>query len=158
MNDIEELSCDLLIIGGGAAGCIAAVEARERAPELDVLLVEKAHIYRSGFPRSGDIVHLRAERIAAADKDAGAIVNFVRPRGYFDPPRDKMLFDGQALPGVPAPPPPKPPPLVQKFWLKRAFMRPRTSIFLDGLPATKSSISVPWPLSPNPSPGTVVKL
>lgn len=60
------------------------------------------HIYRSGFPRSSDIVHLRAERIAAADKDAGAIVNFVRPRGYFDPPRDKMLFDGQALPGVPA--------------------------------------------------------
>jgi adenylylsulfate reductase subunit A len=53
MNDIEELSCDLLIIGGGAAGCVAAVEARERAPELDVLLVEKAHIYRSGCLAAG---------------------------------------------------------------------------------------------------------
>jgi adenylylsulfate reductase subunit A len=53
MNDIEELRCDLLIIGGGAAGCVAAAEARERAPELDVLLVEKAHIYRSGCLAAG---------------------------------------------------------------------------------------------------------
>ncbi|HEX5655670.1 MAG TPA: adenylyl-sulfate reductase subunit alpha [Polyangiales bacterium] len=53
MIDVEELSCDLLIIGGGAAGCIAAVEAREKAPDLDVLLVEKAHIYRSGCLAAG---------------------------------------------------------------------------------------------------------
>lgn len=53
MIDIEELSCDLLIIGGGAAGCVAAVEAREKAPDLDVLLVEKAHIYRSGCLAAG---------------------------------------------------------------------------------------------------------
>ena len=51
-------------------------------------------------------------------------------------------------PTVPAPPPPKPPKLVQKFWLKRAFMRPLTSIFLDGLADTSNSSSVPWPLSP----------
>jgi adenylylsulfate reductase subunit A len=53
MNDIDELSCDLLIIGGGAAGCMAAIEAREQAPDLDVLLVEKAHIYRSGCLAAG---------------------------------------------------------------------------------------------------------
>lgn len=53
MIDIEELSCDLLVIGGGAAGCIAAIEAREKAPDLDVLLVEKAHIYRSGCLAAG---------------------------------------------------------------------------------------------------------
>jgi adenylylsulfate reductase subunit A len=53
MNEVEELSCDLLIIGGGAAGCVAAVEAREKAPELDVLVVEKAHIYRSGCLAAG---------------------------------------------------------------------------------------------------------
>ncbi len=53
MNDIEELRCDLLIIGGGAAGCIAAIEAREKAPDLDVLLVEKAHVYRSGCLAAG---------------------------------------------------------------------------------------------------------
>jgi len=59
------------------------------------------HIYRSPFPRSSDLIHLRAERIATADQAAGAIVTLTRPRGYFDPERDKMTFDGRALPGVP---------------------------------------------------------
>jgi adenylylsulfate reductase subunit A len=53
MSDVEHLSCDLLIVGGGAAGCVAAVEAKERAPDLDVLLVEKAHVYRSGCLAAG---------------------------------------------------------------------------------------------------------
>ncbi|MDP3206056.1 MAG: alpha/beta fold hydrolase [Hydrogenophaga sp.] len=59
------------------------------------------HIYRSPFPRSSDLIHLRAERIPAADKDARSTVTFTRPRGYFDAERDKMAFDGKALPGVP---------------------------------------------------------
>jgi triacylglycerol lipase len=63
------------------------------------------HIYRSPFPRSSAIVNLKPERIADADKDAGAIVTMTRPRGYLDPMRDKMAFDGQnpppgALPGA----------------------------------------------------------
>jgi triacylglycerol lipase len=61
------------------------------------------HQYRSGFPRSSDIVNLRAERIADADKDAGAIVSLVRPRGYLGLPRDKVVLDGiNPAPGVPA--------------------------------------------------------
>ena len=59
------------------------------------------HIYRSPFPRSSELIHLRAERIPAADKDAKSSVTFTRPRGYFDAERDKMAFDGKALPGVP---------------------------------------------------------
>jgi triacylglycerol lipase len=59
------------------------------------------HIYRSPFPRGSDLIHLRAERIAAADKDAKSTVTFTRPRGYFDAARDRMSFDGKALPGVP---------------------------------------------------------
>ncbi len=59
------------------------------------------HIYRSPFPRGSELIHLRAERIAAADKDAKSIVTFTRPRGYFDAARDTMSFDGKALPGVP---------------------------------------------------------
>ncbi len=60
------------------------------------------HIYRSFFPRSSDIVNLRPERIAEADKDAKSITIFTRPRGYFDARRDKMSFDGQSPPpGVP---------------------------------------------------------
>ena len=62
-----------------------------------------AHIYRSPFPRSSEIVNLRAERIADADKDAGAIVVMSRPRGYFGVPRDRIALDGQTPPpGVPS--------------------------------------------------------
>jgi hypothetical protein len=59
------------------------------------------HIYRSPFPRSSDLIHLRAERPAATDKDAKATITLTRPRGYFDAQRDTMSFDGKALPGVP---------------------------------------------------------
>lgn len=59
------------------------------------------HIYRSPFPRGSDLIHLRAERPAAADKDGKSIITFTRPRGYFDAERDRMAFDGKALPGVP---------------------------------------------------------
>ncbi|MFN3494591.1 MAG: alpha/beta fold hydrolase [Hydrogenophaga sp.] len=58
------------------------------------------HIYRSPFPRSSDLIHLRAERLAAADRNAGSVVNFTRPRGYFDLERDRMGLDGKPLPGV----------------------------------------------------------
>ncbi len=60
------------------------------------------HIYRSPFPRSSNILHLRAERLADADKAAQSVVTFTRPRGYFDAQRDKLDFDGQSPPpGVP---------------------------------------------------------
>ena len=60
------------------------------------------HVYRSAFPRSSSVLHLRPDRITAADKDAQAIAVFTRPRGYFDAQRDRMRFDGQAVPpGVP---------------------------------------------------------
>ena len=45
---------------------------------------------------------LRADRIAAADKDAKAVVVFLRWRGYLDPARDRMSFDGKSPPpGLP---------------------------------------------------------
>jgi pimeloyl-ACP methyl ester carboxylesterase len=54
------------------------------------------HLYRSPFPRSSEIVHLRAARpLGPADADAGAVVLMARPRGYFGLPRDVMLFDGK---------------------------------------------------------------
>ncbi len=56
------------------------------------------HIYRSPFPRSSSIVNLRPERVPDADKNAPALVIMARPRGYLDPGRDKMAFDGQTPP------------------------------------------------------------
>jgi Lipase C-terminal domain len=54
------------------------------------------HFYRSPFPRSCDIVHLRAARpLGPADAGAGSVVLMSRPRGYFGLPRDVVLFDGQ---------------------------------------------------------------
>nr|WP_246088836.1 hydrolase [Phreatobacter stygius] len=55
-----------------------------------------SHTYRSPFPRSSDVVHLRPARpFADADKAAGAIVQMTRPRGYFGIPRDVVLIDGK---------------------------------------------------------------
>ncbi|MEH2564791.1 hydrolase [Bradyrhizobium sp. AZCC 2289] len=64
------------------------------------------HFYRSPFPRSSDIVHLRAARpLGPADAGAGAVVLMSRPRGYFGLPRDVVLIDGKepsdVKPGVP---------------------------------------------------------
>ncbi|MCK8826143.1 adenylyl-sulfate reductase subunit alpha [Natroniella acetigena] len=50
---VVELTTDILIIGGGAAGCYAGVRAKEQDPEVDVLIVDKAHIERSGCLAAG---------------------------------------------------------------------------------------------------------
>ncbi|MBI3805163.1 MAG: adenylyl-sulfate reductase subunit alpha [Nitrospirae bacterium] len=47
------IDTDILIIGGGTAGCMAAVEAKERYPQLSVTILEKAHIDRSGCLAGG---------------------------------------------------------------------------------------------------------
>jgi triacylglycerol lipase len=56
------------------------------------------HFYRSPFPRSTSLIVLRAERVPEADRNAPSLVILNRPRGYFDPLRDKMAFDGQSPP------------------------------------------------------------
>jgi len=44
----EVTKTDVLVIGGGSAGCMAAIKAKEADPKLRVTIVEKAHIKRSG--------------------------------------------------------------------------------------------------------------
>jgi pimeloyl-ACP methyl ester carboxylesterase len=53
------------------------------------------HFYRSPFPRSSDVVHLRAARALAPAEADGAVVIMSRPRGYFGLPRDVVLLDGK---------------------------------------------------------------
>lgn len=52
MSDVMGLrrnyETDVLIIGGGSAGTMAAIKAKERFPGLNVTILEKAHIRRSG--------------------------------------------------------------------------------------------------------------
>jgi len=44
----NELSVDVLVVGGGTAGPMAAVKAKQKNPALTVMLLEKANVKRSG--------------------------------------------------------------------------------------------------------------
>ncbi|MDR4508269.1 MAG: adenylyl-sulfate reductase subunit alpha [Candidatus Brocadiaceae bacterium] len=46
--DIKRIDTDILILGGGAAGCFAAIEIYKKSPDCQVVIMEKAHIERSG--------------------------------------------------------------------------------------------------------------
>lgn len=50
---IEIITCDLLVIGGGNAGCFVAVEAKKLDPNCQVVIMEKANIMRSGACSAG---------------------------------------------------------------------------------------------------------
>lgn len=47
MNTVA-METDVLVVGGGTAGPMAAVKAKEKNPELRVMLLEKANVKRSG--------------------------------------------------------------------------------------------------------------
>ena len=46
--EIINLEVDFLVVGGGTAGCMAAVTAKQKSPDSSVLVLEKANIRRSG--------------------------------------------------------------------------------------------------------------
>lgn len=78
---ITTLETDLLILGGGAAGCYAALVAAEY-PDINILVVEKAGIERSGCLAAGINAinayigkgHSPQDYVAYAKKDAEGIV------------------------------------------------------------------------------------
>lgn len=48
-----QLETDILILGGGAAGCYAAMTVQKQAPDAKILILEKADIRRSGCLAAG---------------------------------------------------------------------------------------------------------
>ena len=73
---------DILIIGGGAAGCYAAITLSEKYPGMSVLLADKANIKRSGCLAAGVNAlnayitpgHSPMDYVRYAEKDAEGIV------------------------------------------------------------------------------------
>jgi succinate dehydrogenase/fumarate reductase flavoprotein subunit len=51
--EIEIIETDVLIIGGGSAGCMAAIAAYDADPKLNITILEKAHTRRSGTLATG---------------------------------------------------------------------------------------------------------
>ena len=47
------IDTDLLIIGGGSAGCLAALAARAHSPAVAVTILEKGGFARLSLPNSG---------------------------------------------------------------------------------------------------------
>ena len=47
-DGLTEVACDVLVIGGGTAGPMAAYKAKRRNPRARVVLLEKANVKRSG--------------------------------------------------------------------------------------------------------------
>ena len=44
-----DLSCDVLVVGGGIGGLTTATSLKERRPDLDILVIEKQTAGFSGF-------------------------------------------------------------------------------------------------------------
>ena len=47
-DNTESFDCDVLVIGGGTAGPMAALKAKQKNPDATVVLLEKANVKRSG--------------------------------------------------------------------------------------------------------------
>jgi len=52
-SETKIIETDVLIIGGGSAGCMAAIAAHDAAPNLNITIFEKAHTRRSGTLATG---------------------------------------------------------------------------------------------------------
>jgi len=48
LDGTDQIDCDILVIGGGTAGPMAALKAKRKNPDANVVLLEKANVKRSG--------------------------------------------------------------------------------------------------------------
>jgi sulfide:quinone oxidoreductase len=96
-TDIADLSHDVLVIGGGAAGIAVASSLKARQPDLDIAIVDPAdiHYYQPGWTLvGGGVFH--------ADVTARTMASLI-PRGVrwikaaaaaFEPEKNAVILDG----------------------------------------------------------------
>ena len=63
----EDAACELLIVGGGFTGLWAALQARERMPDLDIVVLESTFVGDGASGRNGGMV---AKTLAHGDHNA----------------------------------------------------------------------------------------
>lgn len=124
-----------------------ATDARTR---LEIVLTAPGqpttHFYRSPFPRSSNLVHLRPDRLTEAERQARSLVSFTRPRGYFGVPRDRIVVDGLSPP--PGVPPGVPGVAVSRLPLRDGTGRPVVAEFQSGA-ILERIVGQAWPTADN---------
>src|SRR3989338_6476047 len=85
---VVNIDTDILIIGGGAAGCYAAVEAKTLEPGVRCLIMEKAHIDRSGCLAMG-LNSINA--YLHPGQDPGSYLNYVK-KEFMDVLREDLVL------------------------------------------------------------------
>lgn len=108
LGNTEELTCDVLVLGGGLAGCYAAIAAARKG--ASVIIVEKGAIVRSGAAGSGfdhwesactnPCSKVSAKEIAEAyikeqDYYSNGIAHYIECREGYDRLLDMESFGGK---------------------------------------------------------------
>ena len=93
MEKISRIKTDILIIGGGTAGCLAGIFAKQKAAHLDVVILEKANIMRSGCLAMG----LNAVNAHLVDSTPEDYLEYVKKDNYDVVRSDLVLSIGKRL-------------------------------------------------------------
>jgi len=92
--ETEIIETDVLIIGGGSAGCMAAIAAHDAAPDLDITILEKANIRRSGTLATGmDALNVVAVPGLSTPEDYVKGVDLDHTHGVIDEDLHYVLAD-----------------------------------------------------------------
>ncbi len=91
MAGTEHLTTDILIIGGGSAGSMAAIRAKELAPDLHVTVFEKGDLRRGGTIAMGmDALNNVVVPGVATEEDYLEAMNLVT-EGIYDPEPQRVI-------------------------------------------------------------------
>lgn len=91
MAGTEHLTTDILIIGGGSAGSMAAIRAKELAPDLQVTIFEKGDLRRGGTIAMGmDALNNVVVPGVATEDDYLEAMNLMT-EGIYDPEPQRVI-------------------------------------------------------------------